>query len=148
MINRYLGIFFIVAPILGTKSIPAGAGNLRGVRRPNSTRIIIRHAPRLQGATCTGLSQPERKFSNVANGHHFQCRLGGDLQRDRLGDGRNRWRPTNQCVKFVLKGAFGHYSCFKFASRPLRLRLTRQKLHLIDAEIWFRPPGPTLYRLA
>jgi hypothetical protein len=38
--------------------------------------IIVRQAPRLQGVTCTGLSQPERKFSNVANEHHFLCRLG------------------------------------------------------------------------
>jgi hypothetical protein len=33
----------------------------------------------LQGATFTGLSQHQRKFSNVANEHHFLCLLGGDL---------------------------------------------------------------------
>jgi hypothetical protein len=44
----------------------------------------------LQGATFTGLSQYQRKFSNVASEHHFLCLLGSDLQRDRLGDGRNR----------------------------------------------------------
>jgi hypothetical protein len=51
----------------------------------------------LQGATFTGLPQRQRKFSNVANEHHFLCMLGADLQRDRLGDGRNRRltaRPT------------------------------------------------------
>jgi hypothetical protein len=30
----------------------------------------------LQGKTFSGLSQHQRKFSNVANEHHFQCRLG------------------------------------------------------------------------
>jgi hypothetical protein len=45
----------------------------------------------LQGETFTGLPQHLRKFSNVASEHHFPCLLGGDLQRDRLGDGRNRW---------------------------------------------------------
>ena len=59
--------------------------------RECGTKIIIRHAPRLQGETFTGLSQHQRKLSNVASEHHFLCLLGGDLQRDRLGDGRNRW---------------------------------------------------------
>jgi len=30
----------------------------------------------LQGATFTGLPQYQRKFSNVANEHHFLCLLG------------------------------------------------------------------------
>ena len=81
---------------------------LKGCPPSDSTKIIIWHAPHLQGATFTGLSQHQRKFSNVANEHHFLCLLGGDLQGDHLGDGRNRCltaRPTS--VKFVLEGSRG-----------------------------------------
>ena len=88
MINRYL-----VSRDFGHK-ISSGPrrGHFRDLPPAEfGTKIIIRHAPDLQGATFTGLSQHQRKFSNVAGEHHFLCLLGGDLQRDRLGDGRNRW---------------------------------------------------------
>jgi hypothetical protein len=50
--------------------------------------IIISHAPCLQGETFTGLSQRQRKFSNVASAHHNPCFLGVTC-RNRLGGGRN-----------------------------------------------------------
>ena len=75
MINRYLviGLAQIARSSTRTPSLflPAEFG----------TKIIIPHAPDLQGATFTGPSQHRRKFSNVAGEHHFLCLLGGDLQR-------------------------------------------------------------------
>jgi hypothetical protein len=35
-------------------------------------KIIICHAPRLQGETFIGLSLYQRKFSDVASEHHFR----------------------------------------------------------------------------
>ncbi len=92
------------------------------VGRKCAAIIIVCHAPRLQGETITGLSQHQRKFSNVANEHHLLCLFGGGLKRDRPGDGRNRWLtagPTTS-VKFVLNGSFAqcfHYFCFNLLPR-------------------------------
>jgi hypothetical protein len=52
------------------------------------------------------LSQPQRKFPNVAREHHYLRLLGSNLQRDLLcnpmaGD------AINHCLRFVLKGSFG-----------------------------------------
>jgi hypothetical protein len=99
------------------------------------TRIIIRHAPRLQGATFAGLSLHQRKFSNVANEHHFLCLLGGDL-RDRLGDGRNRRltaRPPLRkiCVKGLVWSNVT-YSCFNLP--PSTWQTDRAAAPPIDVE--------------
>jgi hypothetical protein len=56
---------FLAATGLDTESAPAPR---RG--QPN-IKIIVRHPPRLQGETFTGLSQQQRKFSDVASVHHF-----------------------------------------------------------------------------
>jgi hypothetical protein len=89
--NRYLRIL-LARTDFGYKisSGPTEDTAVASCRQKCGTTIIIRHAPDLQGETFTGLSQHQRKFSNVANEHHFLCLLGGDLQRDRFGDGRNR----------------------------------------------------------
>lgn len=54
-------------------------GHYRGLPPAEcGAKIIIRHAPRLQGETFTGLSQHQRIFPNVASEHHFLCLLRGD----------------------------------------------------------------------
>jgi len=45
-------------------------------RRPNASRSSSVTRLDLQGETFTGLPQHQRKFSNVANEHHFPCMLG------------------------------------------------------------------------
>jgi hypothetical protein len=53
-------------------------GHYRGLPPAEcGAKIIIRHAPRLQGESFTGLSQHQRKFSNVASEHHFLGLSGG-----------------------------------------------------------------------
>jgi hypothetical protein len=76
VINRYLRIFFIVAPILGTKSIPAGAGKIEGVRRPtpsgssSGTGLVCKERP------AAGCRNPRENFPMLPTGTTFSASSG------------------------------------------------------------------------
>src|SRR2546421_1139593 len=128
MIKRYRRVSFSWRALNFGHRISAGPAEATFVvsRRPNAPRSSSVMRLGLQGATFTGLPQYQRKFSNVANEHHFPCGLGGDLSVNALATVATVSAcPTSVkiCI-FVLKDAFGrcyHYSCFKFASPPLSL---------------------------
>jgi hypothetical protein len=93
------------ALILGTNQLrPTEDTAVASCRPKCGTKIIIRYAPDLQGETFTGLAQHQRKFSNVANEHHFLCLLGGDLQRDRWRRSQPRLTARPPLRKICVKG--------------------------------------------
>jgi hypothetical protein len=58
---------------LGTKSAPTPEDAFVVSHSQSLTKIIIGDAPRFARKTFSGLSQHQRKFSNVACEHHFVC---------------------------------------------------------------------------